>query len=374
MPYRRLLAAATAISMLALSAVPAFAQDEERPHGPPDATPNPVPLEVPSGDGTAVRLSTEMGDVVIGLFNESAPVASENFLNLANEGFYDGVGFHRAVPGFVLQGGDPDGTGSGGPDYRIKDEEVVGQYGRGVVAMARSAGVDTQGSQFFIILDDSAEGALAAYNNYVIFGRVLEGMDNVDAIVGAREPSDRIPDPVRIIETSVEQVELPPEPTPEPPSAADLAAEDLAVLLPEEAGGYQLEGSTFAVELVESQFDPEALADLRDVAEANGADPQSMAIGRADGNDADGFVSILGATVPGLSGDQAQDAVTRMLVPIDESTVISDETIGGREVTRVELAPDPAPEDVAYVVSSGDVVWFALSSREDISEIIATLP
>jgi peptidyl-prolyl cis-trans isomerase B (cyclophilin B) len=374
MPHRRLLAATTAISMLALSAVPAFAQDEERPHGPPDATPNPVPFEVPSGDGTAVRLSTEMGDVVIGLFNESAPVASENFLNLANEGFYDGVGFHRSDPGFVLQGGDPDGTGTGGPDYRIKDEEVVGQYGRGIVAMARSKGVDTQGSQFFFVLDDAAEGALAAYNTYAIFGRVIEGMDVVDAIVEAREPSDRIPDPVRIIGTSVEQVELPPEPTPEPPSAADLAAEDLAVLLPEEAGGYQLEGSTFTVELVESQFDPEALADLRDVAEANGADPQSMAIGRADGNDADGFVSILGATVPGLSGDQAQDAVTRMLVPIDDSTVVSDETIGGREVTRVELAPDPAPEEVAYIFSSGDVVWFALSNREDISEIVATLP
>ena len=88
-----------ALAVVALLAVclPAAAQDE-RPLGPPEATPNPVALETPAGDGTAVRLVTELGDVVIALFNESAPVASENFLNLAAAGYYDGVGFHRPPP------------------------------------------------------------------------------------------------------------------------------------------------------------------------------------------------------------------------------------------------------------------------------------
>ncbi|MEA2025102.1 MAG: peptidylprolyl isomerase [Chloroflexota bacterium] len=374
MPHHRMLASLAALSLIATTAVPVLAQDGERPHGAPDATPNPVALEVPAGDGTAVRLTTELGDVVIGLFNESAPVASENFLNLANEGFYDDVGFHRAVPGFVLQGGDPDGTGGGGPDYRIEDEEVVGRYGRGIVAMARTQEPNSQGSQFFFVLDDAAEEALAAYNTYTIVGRVVEGMDVVDAIVEAREPSDQIPDPVRILSTSVEQVELPAEPTPEPPTAAELAASELGALLPDTAGGYDLEHAVFTLEEVGAQFDRDVITELQGIADANAADLELLTIAQASAGDADGFVSIAGARIPGVPAEQIEDAIVRLLLPVDHSTARSEETIGDREVTRLDLAPDPQPGDSAYVYSSGDVVWFVISTLDDISEVVAALP
>ena len=369
MPHRRLLAAVAALSLVALSAGPAFAQDE-RPHGPPDATPNPVPHETPAGDGTAVRVTTELGDVVIGLFNESAPVASENFLNLANEGYYDDVGFHRAVEGFVLQGGDPDGTGTGGPGYTILDEEVVGRYGRGVVAMARTQAPDSQGSQFFVILDDSGEGALEAYRTYTIFGRVVEGMDVVDEIVAAREPSDQIADPVRIISTSVEQVDLPPEPTPEPLSPAAQAAEDLGALLPETAAGFDLQQAVFTFEQVSPQLDGDIVAELQAIADINEADLSLLSIVQASGGDADGFVNIAASSIPGVPAEQVQDAVTRLLLPDTETAGAPVEGIADRDVTVVELGGG----QTAYVLSSGEVVWFVVTTIEDAGELISALP
>jgi peptidyl-prolyl cis-trans isomerase B (cyclophilin B) len=102
---------------------------------------------------------------------------------LAECGFYDGVVFHRLVPGFVIQGGDPDGTGTGGPGYAIADEPLVGNYRRGTVAMARIRAPDSQGSQFFFVLDDAAGPALtSAQFPYAILGEVTAGMDVVDAI------------------------------------------------------------------------------------------------------------------------------------------------------------------------------------------------
>jgi peptidyl-prolyl cis-trans isomerase B (cyclophilin B) len=375
MPHRRPLAIVAGISILAASmAAPTLAQDDERPLGPPAATPNPVALEVPAGDGTAVRLTTELGDVVIGLFNESAPVAAENFLNLAQAGYYDGVGFHRAVPGFVLQGGDPDGTGTGGPGYTIPDEEVVGQYERGIVAMARTQEPDSQGSQFFVVLDDAAEAALDAFRTYTIFGRVVEGMDVVDAIVEAREPADQIPDPVRVLTTSVEQVELPPEPTPAPPTAAELAADALVAQLPDEAAGYVLQKVAFTLEDVGGQFDRDVMEELQGIAEANDADAQLLSIAQASAGDAEGFISLAGASIPGVPAQQVEDAMIRLLLPTDASTGIASETIGGREVTRVDLAPDPGPGESAYVISSGEAVWFIVSTLEDISEVVTALP
>jgi peptidyl-prolyl cis-trans isomerase B (cyclophilin B) len=152
------------------------------PIGPPSATPLANPPSQPSGDGTKVTISTKLGDIVIEIYNRSAPVASQNFVNLANAGFYNGVTFHRLVPGFVIQGGDPAGDGSGGPGYSIRDEPVVGAYKRGIVAMARTQAPNSQGSQFFIVLDDSAAQALDAYRTYVIFGNVVSGMDVADGI------------------------------------------------------------------------------------------------------------------------------------------------------------------------------------------------
>jgi peptidyl-prolyl cis-trans isomerase B (cyclophilin B) len=154
---------------------------------PPLATPLASPPASPAGDGTTATISTDLGDITFELYNESAPVASENFINLADAGFYDGTVFHRIVPGFMVQGGDPNGDGSGGPDYTIQDEPIVGQYNRGVVAMARTSAPNSQGSQFFIIVEDSP---FLAEGNYTIFGNVTSGMDVVDEIVSMPSAND----------------------------------------------------------------------------------------------------------------------------------------------------------------------------------------
>ena len=124
-------------------------------------------------------LTTSCGEITIELFVGESPTTTNNFAFLANEGFFDATIFHRVVPGFVVQGGDPTGTGTGGPGYRFGDELAAARnrgYERGTVAMA-NAGPDTNGSQFFICLDD-----VALPPNYAVFGAVREGMDNVDKI------------------------------------------------------------------------------------------------------------------------------------------------------------------------------------------------
>ena len=156
---------------------------------PPSATPLANPPAEPSGNGTTATISTELGDIEIELYTDSAPVASENFINLAEAGFYNGVVFHRLVPGFMIQGGDPDGTGGGGPGYTIQDEPLVGEYTRGTVAMARTSAPDSQGSQFFIVVDDS-EFLADVENHYTIFGTVVSGMDVVDEIVDMPTAND----------------------------------------------------------------------------------------------------------------------------------------------------------------------------------------
>ncbi|MEX1294813.1 MAG: peptidylprolyl isomerase [Candidatus Limnocylindrales bacterium] len=370
MPHRRLLAAAAALSMAVVAAMPAGAQDEDRPLGPPEATPNPVPLDTPAGDGTAIRFVTEEGEFVVGLFNESAPVASENMQNLAEAGYFDGIGFHRAVEGFVLQGGDPDGTGMGGPGYTILDEEVVGQYGRGIVAMARTQAPNSQGSQFFIILDDAAEGALEAFRTYTIFGRVVEGMDVVDAIVAAREPSDQIEDPVRILSTSIEEVELPPEPTPGPPTPAEVAADELSSLMPQSAGGYDLQQIAFTLEEVASQFDAAVIAELGSIVDEAGADLGLMSIAQASAQDAEGFVSIAAVSIPDVDAASVFEPVAQLMLPNADLGARSEETFGERSVTVVDLGGG----QLIYVFPSDDVLWFVTTTVEDVETIITELP
>lgn len=124
-------------------------------------------------------LHTEKGDIEIELAASSTPITVNNFVFLAREKFYDGVIFHRTIPGFMIQGGDPTGTGMGGPGYKFEDEPFTGQYKRGTVAMA-NAGPDTNGSQFFIMHAD-----YALPPNYVIFGQVTKGLEAVDAIAAA---------------------------------------------------------------------------------------------------------------------------------------------------------------------------------------------
>lgn len=125
-----------------------------------------------------VTLKTTEGDIAIQL-SGNVPITANNFYYLAKNNFYDNTIFHRVIKGFMIQGGDPTGTGSGGPGYKFDDEPFTGEYTRGTVAMA-NAGPNTNGSQFFIMHKD--------YNlpkNYVIFGKVIEGMDVVDKIATA---------------------------------------------------------------------------------------------------------------------------------------------------------------------------------------------
>ena len=123
-----------------------------------------------------VILKTSLGEITIRLFNKQVPVAANNFAFLAKDGFYDGLTFHRVIQDFMIQGGDPNGDGTGGPGYKFDDEKIVGGYTRGVVAYANS-GPNTNGSQFFIVQQNSSLPP-----NYVIFGEVVEGMATVDRI------------------------------------------------------------------------------------------------------------------------------------------------------------------------------------------------
>jgi cyclophilin family peptidyl-prolyl cis-trans isomerase len=131
-----------------------------------------------------------------------SPIAAGNFVALADCGFYDGVVFHRVVPRFVIQGGDPTGTGSGGPGYTIQDEPVTTQYARGTVAMARTQAPNSVGSQFFIVLDDEARSSLAAANTYQIIGSVTQGMETADKIAAAAD-AELPTDPIAMNDVSV---------------------------------------------------------------------------------------------------------------------------------------------------------------------------
>lgn len=127
-----------------------------------------------------VNVETTKGEFDIVLDQEAGPIAAANFAFLVREGFYDGVPFHRVIEGFMVQAGDPTGTGTGGPGYAIEDDEVSGSYSRGTVAMA-NAGPDTAGSQFFIVQGRDVEQRLP--KAYAIFGEVdEEGMEVVDEI------------------------------------------------------------------------------------------------------------------------------------------------------------------------------------------------
>jgi cyclophilin family peptidyl-prolyl cis-trans isomerase len=120
-----------------------------------------------------VTIVTDKGDIVMELDPRLAPATVNNFVALARRGFYDNLTFHRVVPEFVIQGGDPEGSGRGGPGYRFADEPVRGEYTLGAVAMA-NAGPDTNGSQFFICIDDCRSKLTKSYN---LFGYVTSGVD-----------------------------------------------------------------------------------------------------------------------------------------------------------------------------------------------------
>jgi cyclophilin family peptidyl-prolyl cis-trans isomerase len=183
-----LVVAIAACSTPAGSAVPTAAPSESAALA--GGCPAEQPEALPPGETRTVTLDTTKGPIVIKVEADLSPMAAGNFVALAECGFYDGVVFHRAATledgtPFVIQGGDPDGTGGGGPGYTIQDEPVTATYGRGTVAMARTAEPNSVGSQFFIVLDDGARDVLAAYNTYQIIGAVSEGMESADAIYEA---------------------------------------------------------------------------------------------------------------------------------------------------------------------------------------------
>jgi cyclophilin family peptidyl-prolyl cis-trans isomerase len=127
---------------------------------------------------STVTLHTNRGAIEIELFDDDAPKTVQNFTKLAGDGFYDGVIFHRVIPDFMIQGGDPTGTGSGGPGYQFEDEFNDHKVVRGALAMA-NAGPNTNGSQFFIVTTDAAPWL---DGKHTVFGRVTTGMNVVDAI------------------------------------------------------------------------------------------------------------------------------------------------------------------------------------------------
>lgn len=151
-------------------------------------------FEKPAKDSEVIVMKTNMGTIKMRLFPEKAPKTVENFVTHAKEGYYDGVSFHRVINGFMIQGGDPEGTGMGGPGYGIKGEFAMNgfkndlKHTTGVLSMARSQRPNSAGSQFFIMVDDAPH----LDGQYAAFGKVTEGIDVAQAIVSSpRDWSDR---------------------------------------------------------------------------------------------------------------------------------------------------------------------------------------
>jgi cyclophilin family peptidyl-prolyl cis-trans isomerase len=171
--------------------------------------PTAQPAALGAGERREIVMTTSLGEITLLLNADLSPIAVGNFVALAECGFYNDVIFHRIAymqdgTPFVIQGGDPTGTGMGDPGYKIQDEPVVGEYRRGVLAMARSAAPNSQGSQFFIVLDDGAAGPLESVRTYAILGEVTAGLDVVDAIAAVeRDQEDRPVVPVTILSTTV---------------------------------------------------------------------------------------------------------------------------------------------------------------------------
>src|SRR3954449_12428473 len=147
-------------------------------------------------------LHTSAGAIVLELHDDDAPKTVENFRKLSADKFYDELVFHRIIPDFMIQGGCPEGTGTGGPGYTFEDEFNDHKVERGALAMA-NAGPNTNGSQFFIVTTESAPWL---DGKHTVFGRVSDGMDNVDAIEGVETgPQDRPAEPVVIERVEVHE-------------------------------------------------------------------------------------------------------------------------------------------------------------------------
>jgi len=151
---------------------------------------------------STATMSTTEGDIVFELFDADAPKTVQNFTELAGKGFYDGLLFHRVIKDFMVQGGCPQGTGTGGPGYQFEDEFNAHKVVRGALAMA-NAGPNTNGSQFFIVTTDAAPWL---DGKHTVFGQVTSGMDVVDAIEGtATDARDRPIEPMGITTLTISE-------------------------------------------------------------------------------------------------------------------------------------------------------------------------
>ena len=162
-----------------------------------------------ANEQTQVVLHTNLGDIVVGFLHEKAPRHVQNFIDLAKSGFYDVTKFHRVIPGFMVQGGDPNTRsddrsqhGTGGPGHRVAAEFNDTLHERGILSMARSSDPNSAGSQFFIMVARSPH----LDNQYSAFGQVLEGMDVVDKIVGL--PRDSRDNPLPANPAIIERAEV----------------------------------------------------------------------------------------------------------------------------------------------------------------------
>lgn len=156
------------------------------------------------------KIQTKFGDISIEFFSDAAPKTVENFIKLAKSGFYDGLAFHRIVPGFVIQGGDPNTKGAanrnrwgtGGPGWTVKSEFNRNKHSRGALSMARSQDPNSAGSQFFVVLKD----ANFLDGQYTVFGRVIAGMEAVDKIAALK--TDQADAPVDVEQARMVKVTI----------------------------------------------------------------------------------------------------------------------------------------------------------------------
>ena len=159
---------------------------------------SPPALSIDPKKKYTATIETSAGTMTAEFFPKDAPNTVNNFVFLAREGYYEDVIFHRVIPGFMIQGGDPTGSGSGGPGYKFKDEPVSKKYTRGILAMA-NAGKDTNGSQFFIMHAD-----YGLPPSYTIFGQLTSGEDVLDAIATApKGAQDRPKEPVKMTKVTI---------------------------------------------------------------------------------------------------------------------------------------------------------------------------
>jgi cyclophilin family peptidyl-prolyl cis-trans isomerase len=162
----------------------------------------PPPMTIDPNKTYTATIDTTAGEIKLELYPKDAPQHVNSWVFLAREGFYNGVIFHRVIPGFMIQGGDPTGTGTGGPGYKIKAEFNPRSHKRGVLSMARTSDPNSAGSQFFLMHADSP----FLDNQYTAFGMITSGLETVDKIANApRDRNDRPNNPTKINKITIEE-------------------------------------------------------------------------------------------------------------------------------------------------------------------------